>query len=76
MNKLLRAFIILGIIAVNIGCDQVSKTVVRNHVSAYANLRFFHDHFMLTRVENTGAFLSLGENIPGVLRILFSALCE
>jgi signal peptidase II len=66
-NKLLRAAIIITIVLLNIGCDQISKSIVRNHVEAYSSLRLLHDHFMLTRVENTGAFLSLGDNIPGFL---------
>jgi signal peptidase II len=66
-NKLARAAIIIAIVMLNIGCDQISKSIVRSHVEAYSSLRFLHDHFMLTRVENTGAFLSLGDQIPGFL---------
>ncbi|OKS88933.1 signal peptidase II [Mucilaginibacter polytrichastri] len=75
IDKLVRAAIIIAIIMLNVGCDQVSKAIVRNHIEAYSSLRFLHDHFMLTRVENTGAFLSLGDQIPGYLHsILLSVI--
>jgi signal peptidase II len=66
-NKVVRAAIVIAIVMLNVGCDQISKSIVRSHVEAYSSLRFLHDHFMLTRVENTGAFLSLGDQIPGFL---------
>ena len=69
-NRLLRAIIILGIIAVNIGCDQVSKSIVRHNLFPYTNLTYLHGHLQITRVENTGAFLSLGDNMHGPLRAI------
>lgn len=69
-NKLLRAITILAIIAVNVGCDQVSKSIVRHKLSPYANLTYLHGHLLVTRVENTGAFLSLGDQMHGPLRTI------
>lgn len=73
-NKLLRAAIIIAIIMLNIGCDQVSKSIVRSHIEAYSSLRFLGGHFMLTRVENTGAFLSMGDQIPGYLHAILLSI--
>ncbi len=74
-NKQVRAAVIIAVVMVNIGCDQVSKSIVRIHVEAYSSLRLLHDHFMLTRVENTGAVLSIGDQIPGFLHhILLSVI--
>lgn len=74
-NKLVRAIVIIAIVMLNIGCDQLSKSIVRSHVEAYSSLRLLHGHFMLTRVENTGAFLSLGDQIPGFMHhILLSII--
>lgn len=70
ISKPVRAVLILVVIMINVGCDQVSKTMVREHLSPYANLQYLHNHFVVTRVENTGAFLSAGDQIPGLLRIL------
>lgn len=69
-NKVLRATVILAIVLLNIGLDQVTKHLVRNHVYPYTTRYFLNGHLMLTRVENTGAFLSLGDQIPNVLRII------
>ena len=65
-NKLVRAAIIIAIVLLNIAFDQISKSIVRSHVEAYSSLRLLNGHFMLTRVENTGAFLSLGDQIHGI----------
>lgn len=65
MNKWLRAFLILFILALNIGCDQVSKYIVRKDMHPYQELSYLGNHFNLERTENTGAFLSLGDTLGG-----------
>lgn len=65
MNKWLRAFLILFILALNIGCDQVSKSIVRKDMHPYQEISYLGKHFNLIRVENTGAFLSLGDTLGG-----------
>ncbi|NCD69301.1 signal peptidase II [Mucilaginibacter agri] len=74
VSKPLKAIIIITIVLVNVGCDQLTKAIVRSHVEAYASFRFFGGHFMLTRVENTGAFLSLGDQIPGYLHAILLSI--
>lgn len=69
-NKLIRSIFIISIVLLNIGLDQFSKHLVRHYIYPYANHSFLNGHFILTRVENTGAFLSLGDQIPYVLRII------
>ncbi|RZK23928.1 MAG: signal peptidase II [Flavobacterium sp.] len=54
----------------NIGCDQVSKNIVRNKISEYEYITIVKDRFTLTKVENTGAFLSLGDNMPYIFRLI------
>ncbi|QQL49756.1 signal peptidase II [Mucilaginibacter ginkgonis] len=73
-RKVLRSVLIIALIAVNIGCDQVSKSIIRDRVSIDTNLRYLNGHFLITRAENTGAFLSLGDNTTGPLRIVFLSL--
>lgn len=63
-------FIILILLALNIGCDQVSKNIVRNKISYYEHIVIIKDHFTLTKVENSGAFLSLGDNMPYAFRLI------
>lgn len=65
MNKWLRAFLILFILALNIGCDQISKSIVRKDMHEYQVISYLDNHVTLEKVENTGAFLSLGDTLGG-----------
>ena len=71
LKKLIRTLIILMIVGVNIGCDQVSKNMVRNQVQYYDNIELIGKHLTLTKVENAGAFLSLGAALPAVAKTIF-----
>lgn len=65
-----RIIIILALLAVVIGLDQVSKIVVRHNVMYYQYTHYFNNRFTLTRVENTGAFLSVGNTLAGPVRFI------
>src|SRR5258708_29097558 len=69
-NRLLRTIIILLILALNIGCDQVSKIIVRHKMQYYDQIVLLHKHIMIQRVQNSGAFLSLGDSLSGPIRII------
>lgn len=62
-NKTVRVAVILLLLLSNLGCDQISKTIVRVHLSNKDQLHFLDDRVMLTRVENPGAFLSVGRDL-------------
>jgi signal peptidase II len=62
-SRLLRIFLIVSIIFINIGCDQVSKRMVRKNILFYENIGYFNNHLIITKVENTGAFLSVGNGL-------------
>jgi signal peptidase II len=64
INNIIRYTGILTIILINIGCDQVSKAVVRMNVDYQEQIPFMKHHLVLTKVENSGAFLSLGDSLP------------
>ena len=67
--------VIIGLVLLNIGCDQVSKRVVRENVSHREYIPLIKDHFILTNVENTGAMLGFGANFPPILKLtLFQIL--
>jgi len=70
VNKYLRAAIILFILALNIGCDQVTKSIVRKDMTSTQVISFVYNHVTLEKTENTGAFLSLGDSIGGPLRYI------
>jgi len=61
--------ILLIIVALNLGCDQVSKVIARRNIEPYEQITIIKDRFILTKVENTGAFLSAGSNLPGFIRL-------
>lgn len=75
IRPVFRYAIIILIISVNIGCDQVSKHAVRNHMDYHEQIQLLNDNVMLIKVENSGAFLSLGDSLsPLAKSILLSVL--
>lgn len=66
----LKFVLLLLIVLLNIGCDQISKTVVRQRIDYHQNITLIKNHLTLTKVENTGAFLSTGDNLPEFARII------
>ncbi len=63
------------VLALTIGCDQVTKSIVRHKMNYYSHIGFLNNHITLSKVENSGAFLSLGDSLSGPLRtILLNAL--
>lgn len=73
-KRILRAAIILLIVLVNIGCDQVSKSVIREKMDYHERIDILEDHVTITKVENPGAFLSAGSALPGVLKTVLLEL--
>ncbi len=70
MNKpsLRRAIYLLALVLANVGCDQVSKFVVRGSIEYGEQRELIGEYFIMTKVENTGAFLSAGADLPPVFR--------
>ena len=64
----LKFALLLIIVALNLGCDQVTKIAARKNIEFYERINIIEDHFILTKVENTGAFLSAGSNLPAFIR--------
>lgn len=74
MNKVHKILIIFFIVITNISCDQISKNVVRHQVEYQEEISLIKNHFTLTRVENIGAFLSLGNSMSYPFRVLLLSL--
>jgi signal peptidase II len=51
-----------------VGCDQVTKSLAREHLSLPQPIRLLGDVFRLQYAENTGAFLGLGASLPPAVR--------
>ena len=71
MKRLIKIFVSLIIIFSNIGCDQITKEKVRNEISKNEKIQVVNDNFILTKVENTGAAMGLGQNLNPKLKIVF-----
>jgi signal peptidase II len=69
-SRIVRNISILCILIANIGCDQISKNVVRQNVGFYETIEVIENYVTITYVENTGAFLSIGSNLPDTLKII------
>jgi len=70
-NPLYRAIFILAILILTIGLDQLSKSIVRKKVNEYQPIVYLHNHVVIEKVENTGAFLSMGDSVSKPVRIIF-----
>lgn len=73
-KKTFRSLLLLALVSLNIGCDQITKTIVRNEISYQESIRFVNNHLTLTKVENSGAFLSLGDSFSNEIRFVFLSL--
>ena len=62
MNRTLKIILFCTLSVVFIGCDQVTKELAKTHLKDKAVISFYHDVFRLDYIENTGAFLSFGDN--------------
>lgn len=47
-----------------IGCDRITKDLAKSHLMYRAPISYFHNTVRLEYVENTGAALSLGDELP------------
>ncbi|MFD2564773.1 signal peptidase II [Aquimarina rubra] len=66
----IRVLSILSLVLLNIGCDQISKNVVRNTIEKNERIEVFENNFVLTKVENSGAAYSLGSDLAPLLKII------
>ena len=70
-----RIVFVVIMIALNIGCDQISKNIVRNEVTFRSKTEIIGEKFILTNVENRGAFLGMGSELnPTIKTILLLVL--
>lgn len=73
VRTLIRRVIILVIVMCNIGCDQISKNIAREELS-YNESHTFINYFTLTKVENSGAFLSVGNSLPFAVKLFLLSI--
>jgi signal peptidase II len=51
--------------------DQLSKFLIRQNIDQYSELKLIGDYFILTNVENSGAFLGMGSDFSPFLKTIF-----
>ena len=59
------------LIAVSILLDQFSKFLIRQNVDQYSEIKLIGDYFILTNVENSGAFLGMGSDFSPFIKTIF-----
>jgi signal peptidase II len=70
-----RNLYIIFLVILNIILDQLSKFWIRGNVTPYRDISVISDYFIITNVENSGAFLGLGSEFPPIIKnILLLAL--
>lgn len=74
VRKITRLLLMITVLLCNFGCDQISKRIVRSRVDSYEKISIVKGHFTLTNVENKGAFLSVGDSLPGQLKTILLAV--
>ena len=67
-KSLVRIFLIAGILAATVACDQTTKHMARSSLRNTGVVNVLGDFFILTYAENPGAFLSLGSKWNPLLR--------
>ena len=59
------------IIALSIFLDQISKILIRKNVEQYSDIKLIGEYFILTNVENSGAFLGMGSDFSPIMKSVF-----
>lgn len=74
LNRIMRTLVILAILSANVGCDQISKNIVRENIRYGQKITLVPDFLTLTKVENTGAFLSMGNSMSQPWKTILLAI--
>lgn len=68
---MIKRIAIIVLVLLNIGCDQLSKSVVRKNIDTRETVELVGKNFILTKVENSGAMLGFGSELSPILKIIF-----
>jgi len=70
-----RILILIFILTATVVCDRITKNIAKQNLVRHEVIHLLNDTIRLQYAENTGAFLSLGSNIPDPVRyIVFTLL--
>ena len=68
---MIKKITIILLVLLNVGCDQLTKSLVRKNVSYQEHIALIDDNFVLTNVDNTGAMLGFGSDLSPTLKLIF-----
>lgn len=66
----IKRFGIIALVLLNIGCDQISKGMVRQYIAPMEYIEVIPNNLILTNVENTGAMLGFGQDFPPMVKLV------
>ncbi|PIF01395.1 MAG: hypothetical protein CR994_02255 [Maribacter sp.] len=69
-RHILKRISIVVFVLLNVGCDRLSKGLVRKHVDPVDYIQLVNDDFILTNVGNTGAMLGFGQSLSPIPKIV------
>jgi signal peptidase II len=70
LNRTLRLTLVVCVLLCAVGCDQVAKTLAQASLATSPPVSLLHDCVRFELAQNRGAFLSVGETLPGSTRYL------
>ena len=68
MKPVKKAVVITLILCSCVGCDQVTKAIAQKHLATAQPIYLMGDLFRFQYIENTGAFLGMGAELPDAVR--------
>ena len=69
-KRILRILAIVTILISNVECDQISKNIVRKRIHDNEEISLMNNYLTLTKIENSGAFFSIGNSLPQPIKLL------
>lgn len=70
VKPILRTIAIAAILISNVGCDQISKNIVRKRIHYNEEISLVNNYLTLTKIENEGALFSVGHSLPQPIKLL------
>lgn len=74
MTKMQRLSLVLVMLFLCTGCDQLTKDIAKKTLISSPTISLLNDTIRIQYVENHGAFLGIGSNLPDEVRFVIFAL--